>query len=81
MRNELITPHECWLSLGASDNARRPAYQGVFKQELEQKQLEVIRYGMRKGLPTGNDVFKRQVEAAFSVKLSNGKIGRPVRIS
>lgn len=81
MRNELITPHECWLSLGASDNARRSAYQGLFKQDLEQKQLEDIRYGVRKGLPTGNDGFRRQVEAALSVKLSNGKRGRPVRIS
>ena len=49
MRNELITPHECWLSLGASDNTRRSAYEGLF---------EDIRYGVRKGLPTGQAARK-----------------------
>ena len=81
IRNDLITPHECLLSLGTTELACRTAYQGLFEQNLEPERLEHIRCSVRKGLPTGNDRFKRQIEATLSVKLGNGKRGRPTKIN
>lgn len=78
-RNDLITPHESWLALGNSDSNRRHAYLSLFEQALEQNRIEDIRYGVRKGLPTGHDRFKRQIEDALSIKLGTGKRGRPVK--
>jgi hypothetical protein len=33
-------------------------YQGLFEESLEQNQIDEIRYGLQKGLPTGNNSFK-----------------------
>ncbi len=73
----LLTPHECWLALGNNDTSRLLAYQHLFEEALEQHQIAEIRYGLRKGLPTGHKRFKRQIEEALSIKLSDGKRGRP----
>jgi putative transposase len=80
IRNDLITTHECLLSLGATEDACRTAYRGLFEHNLEEEWLTEIRDSVRKGLPTGNDRFKRQIEAALSVKLGSGKRGRPAKI-
>ena len=78
-QNDLITPHESWLALGNNDSSRRRAYLSLFEQALEQDQIENIRSGVRKGLPTGHDRFKRQIEEALSIKLGTGRRGRPVK--
>ena len=81
IRNDLITTHECLLSLGTTEDARLSAYRGLFEKSIEVERLAEIRYSVRKGLPTGNDRFKRQVEAALPVKLGSGKRGRPTIIN
>jgi len=78
--SDLLVPHDCWLALGNDNMSRLCTYKGLFEEALEQKQLEAIRYGVKKGLPTGNDKFKQQIEEALSIKLGNGKRGRPKNI-
>ena len=73
----LITPHVCWLQLGARDADRRAAYSGLFRDALDQHLIKHIRYSLDKGLPTGNDRFRREIEQALAVKLGNGRRGRP----
>jgi len=75
--SDLVTPHESWLALGDVHANRLVAYQHLFKNALERHQIDAIRYGVQKGLPTGNDKFKHQIEEALSIKLSDGKRGRP----
>jgi len=48
----LITPHECWLALGTDNSGCLSAYLSMFEQEPDPRQIEDIRYGLRKGLPT-----------------------------
>lgn len=43
----------------------------------EQNKVDEIRYGIRKGLSTGNKRFKSEIEQALSVKLRDGKRSRP----
>jgi len=78
--SNLIMPHESWLALGDTHANCLTAYQRLFEEALEQRQIEVIRYGVQKGLPTGTDSFKKQIEEALSIKLSEGKIGRPKKL-
>ncbi len=78
--SNLLTPHESWLTLGSDSKSRLLNYQRLFEEALEQSQIDKIRYGLRKGLPTGNNRFKRQVEEALSIKLGTGKRGRPKKI-
>jgi len=77
----LITPHESWTALGGNNKTRLLNYQNLFEKPLEQQQLSEIRYGLKKGLPTGSNRFKRQVEEALSIKLSDGRRGRPKTLS
>lgn len=78
--SNLLTPHESWLTLGSDSKSRLLNYQRLFEEALEQSQIDKIRYSLRKGLPTGNNRFKRQVEEALSIKLGTGKRGRPKKI-
>lgn len=77
--NELITPHESWLALGRNGSSRRRAYLSLFEDALEHHEIEEIRFGVRKGLPTGHDRFKQQIEETLSIKLGTGKKGRPAK--
>lgn len=77
----LIMPHESWTALGGNNETRLLNYQNLFEKPLEQQQLSEIRYGLRKGLPIGSNRFKRQVEEALSIKLSDGRRGRPKKPS
>ena len=73
----LVVPHDLWLALGPDDSARQQAYLSLFNQALSDEQDKVIRKGLNKGLPTGNDQFKRRIEAASSIQFGTGKVGRP----
>ncbi len=73
----ILTPHSTWLGLGSTDTDRQHAYQALFRHPLDELQIHALRYGLRKGLPTGRDRFKHQIERALSVSLGDGKIGRP----
>ena len=75
--SDLLIPHESWLALGDEHTNRLVAYRGLFKEALEQHQIDEIRYGVQKGLPAGNNRFKRQIEETLSIKLGDGKRGRP----
>jgi putative transposase len=72
----LITPHESWLRLGENNTDRRRAYLALFGDPLEPPEIDNIRYGIRKGLPTGTERFKSEIEQSLSIKLGNGKPGR-----
>jgi len=73
----LLTPHESWLALGDDEVCRQTAYRELFKEALDLHQIESIRHGVQKGIPTGNARFKRKIEVALSIKLGDGKRGRP----
>ena len=75
--NTSITPHDCWLLQDEDDSARREAYRGLFQVGLDQMDLEHIRHSINTGLPTGNDRFRREIEQALSIRLGQGKRGRP----
>lgn len=75
--SRLVTPHDSWVALGDDDDCRQVAYKELFQENLGRRQIENIRYGVQTGIPTGNKRFKREIEVALSIKLSDGKRGRP----
>ncbi|MGB5538663.1 MAG: transposase [Gammaproteobacteria bacterium] len=72
-----VTPHDCWLLLGENDYARRAAYSALFSERLDQSDIERIRDSINTGMPTGNDRFRHEIEKALSIRLGQGKRGRP----
>ena len=77
--NSLVTPHESWLRLGSNNKDRKHAYLELFNDVLDEGKINDIRYGIGKGLPTGNKKFKSEIEQALSVRLGDGKRGRPTK--
>lgn len=75
--SRLLTPHPAWHALGTSVDACHQAYRGLFSSTLDPQKVEALRYGLRKGLPTGRDGFKSQIEQSLSVRLGDRRIGRP----
>ena len=75
--NTLVTPHDTWVGLGKNSETRKRAYLKMFGAALDQHELDAIRHGIAKGLPTGSDGFRANIEQALSVTLGSGRQGRP----
>ncbi|HEX7080856.1 MAG TPA: transposase [Gammaproteobacteria bacterium] len=73
----LITPHPTYDSLGITPRGRAERYRGLVQDALPESLLQDLRESVRKGLPTGSDDFRRQVETALKRPLGSGRRGRP----
>jgi putative transposase len=76
--NAVIQPHELYLSLGKTPEARQSAYQGLFESAINPDELELIRASLHSGTPLGNDRFKRQIESVVGGAVGFSKRGRPL---
>jgi hypothetical protein len=63
--------------LGEDDAVRREAYRALFRESLNLADIERIRHSINTGLLTGKDRFRCEIEKALSVRLGQGKRGRP----
>jgi putative transposase len=60
--DNLITPHEVYNLLGASDEERRLAYRQLFHAHISELTLEAIREATNKAWVLGSDRFKIKME-------------------
>ena len=73
----LVTAHDCWLLPGECDQTASAAYQALFSENLTPTDIDSIRHSVRTGLPIGNLRFRREIEAALSIRMGHGKRRRP----
>jgi len=78
--NVIIQPHELYLSLGKSPEARQATYQGLFKSAIHPDEFDLIHASLHSGTPLGNDRFKQQIEAVVGGTVGYSKRGRPLSI-
>ena len=76
-KSELLTPHERYLALGESDEARQMNYRCLFDAHVDDALLEDIRRCVHSGLAIGNSRFKEQIEQLTGLRVSARKRGRP----
>ena len=69
--------HAEWLALGNTRRQRRKRYSDLVDEQLDPELLERVRYGVRKGLPTGSNEFNTEIEQALNIQISCGRRGRP----
>jgi len=72
-----IEPRREWLALGITRAQCQKRYADLVNEQLDPELLGRVRYGVRKGLPTGSDQFNTEVEQALNVRLTSGRRGRP----
>lgn len=72
-----ITPHEEYLGLGDNPKEREHAYRELFRYQLSEQDLHLIRKAAHYCQPIGDDRFKTQIESKYGIILGNMKRGRP----
>jgi putative transposase len=73
----LLTPHDDYLGLGRSDDARRAAYRRLFEMALETGLIGEVRECLQTGTPLGDAGFRRQIERRLGRPVGFAKRGRP----
>jgi len=77
--SEQVTPHYLYNALGSTFKARNYSYRELFKTNLDDKDIHVIRNAAHYCQPTGNDYFKESIERQIGRKLGYAKRGRPAK--
>ena len=64
--------------LGTDPEERCEKYLALFKLELHEKDIELIRTAANKGMVVGNDRFQDEIEALTGRRVREKKRGRPI---
>jgi putative transposase len=75
----LLSPHEEYLALGASDAERQHVYRSLFGNQVDASGLQEIREAVNKGWPLGSERFKNQIELVLERAARPPKRGRPAK--
>jgi REP-associated tyrosine transposase len=68
--NEVITPHEEYLKLAETEDARQLAYRSLFNSPLNEKTLSEIRQATNKAWVLGSSHFKDKIEQQLNRRIS-----------
>ena len=75
----LITPHEQYLGLARTDDARRENYRALLKAQLEPEVVARIRSATNGNVVLGNKRFEEQIAKMLKRRVTQGKAGRPTQ--
>ena len=74
--NDLLQPHEGYLSLGATKSARQLAYPELFRQVLDSELIDNVRATVQIGTPLGNNRFREQIEQTLQCGVGQPRRGQ-----
>ena len=74
---DVITPHETYLSLGPDKEQRCSRYRELFKDRLSDSDVHHIRVAAHYCQPLGSDKFRLQIEKKTGHKIGQAYRGRP----
>ena len=72
-----LKPHNEYLRLGKTSSERHYAYRELFKHQLSEVDLHMIRQAAYYCQPVGDERFKQFIEDKYHIKLGQVKRGRP----
>ena len=78
--NEIIREHYLYEQLGSSSDLKQYTYRELFKTQLPNEDLHVIKESMKFNYPLGSERFKEQIESALGRAVGQNKRGRPKTI-
>ena len=76
-RVDWVVPHDEYLALGKTWEERCYAYRELFKTQLSEENLHLIRRSAYYSQPIGDDRFREQIERRYGIRLGRMKRGRP----
>ena len=72
-----LVPHDEYQHLGRTGKDRCYAYRELFRHQLSEQDLHLIRNAAHYCQPVGNDRFREQIEKQYGIKLGHMQRGRP----
>ena len=75
--NEMISPHDAYLSLGRCNEDRQKQYREIFKSELCPKLIDQVRSATNSNYALGSKKFRAEVEQVLGRRAGPGIPGRP----
>lgn len=72
-----LTPHAEYQRLGRTTPERGQAYRELFKTQLSEEDLHLVRKAAHYCQPVGDDRFRQQIETRYGVELGQMARGRP----
>lgn len=72
-----LNQHEEYLRLGQSVEERSHSYRELFKHQLSEVDLHIIRKAVHYCQPIGDDRFREFIEEKYGIRLGQLKRGRP----
>jgi len=72
----LISPHDCYLSLGDTPAQRAAAYRQLLRIDPHEKELSEIRSAANGGFALGDEQFKNSVSAALGRRAGRQRLRR-----
>ena len=76
-RDDLLSPHELYLALGADASMRRTRYRELFAKHLSRDMVRQIQTALDFSMPLGNDRFRQKIERELGRSIGQAKRGRP----
>ena len=78
-KDELITPHRTYLSLGKTDAARLLTYRRLLQDAIDSADLKTIRDHVNQGKVLGSESFISRIEATLNRRVRLARPGRPIK--
>ena len=72
-----LQPHEEYRRLGATPAERGYAYRELFKTQMNDNDVHLIRRAAHYCQPVGNERFREQIEQKYGIQLGQMERGRP----
>lgn len=72
-----LKPHNEYLGLGKTSSERHYAYRELFKHQLSEVDLHMIRQAAHYCQPVGDERFRQFIEDKYHIKIGQVKRGRP----
>ena len=76
----LVSAHDQYKGLGNSDQERREAYRALFREAIDEHDLQQIRLMTREGWPLGTEPFKDDIARLLNRTTRPPKKGRPTKM-
>ena len=78
--DDVVTPHECYLSLGNSDKKRLSSYLALFQPTIDNEDILTIRKHVNQGRVLGTERFRDYVAKTLNRRVRLTVPGRPKKV-
>lgn len=76
-----LIPHQEYTRLGQSREQQCYAYRELFRHQITEQDLHLFRKAAHYSQPIGVDLFRKQIEKKYRIKLGRLRRGRPQQVS